>query len=79
MILNFLLSTLIITRGECSEFLNKHIGVGIPDFKGNGVFFYYGTLLEVTDQYVKLKMDVGYKQINLDEIIEIKNARRLKK
>jgi len=66
----------MIESNECKEFLNKRVGVGVTNFENGGVFYYYGTLLEVADQYVKLKMSIGYKQINLEEIIEIKIARR---
>jgi len=66
----------MIESSECKEFLNQRVGVGVTNFLNGGIFFYYGELLEVTNQYVKIKMDIGYKQINLVEIVEIKMARR---
>ena len=66
----------MITESECSEFIGKRVAVGVTDFVQGGIFYYYGILLEVTDKYVKIRMDVGYKQIFLKEIIEIKLARR---
>jgi len=66
----------LIESDECNEFLNERVGVGVANFENGGIFYYYGILLEVTTQYVKIKMDIGYKQINLEEIIEIKTARK---
>ena len=66
----------MITSSECSEFISERVAVGVVDFVHNGNFYYYGRLLEVTDEYVKIKMNVGYKQIFLKEIVEIKLARR---
>ena len=66
----------MIDSNECMEFLNHRVGIGVTNFENGGIFYYYGQLLEVTDEYVKIKMDIGYKQIRLDEIIEIKRARR---
>lgn len=66
----------MIESSECEEFLNQRVGVGVSNFLNGGIFFYYGYLMEVTEQYIKLRMDTGYKQINLDEIIEIKRAKR---
>lgn len=65
----------MIESNECMEFLNQRVGIGVANFRNGGLFYYYGELLEVTNQYVKIKMDTGYKQVNLDEIIEIKKAR----
>ena len=55
---------------------HERVGVGVANFLNGGIFYYYGQLLEVTDEYAKIRMDIGYKQIRLDEIIEIKRARR---
>lgn len=66
----------MIDRNECEEFLNQRVGIGVTNFLNGGVFFHYGHLLEVTDEYAKIRMDVGYKQIRLDEIIEIRTAKR---
>jgi len=66
----------MIESNECDEFLNQRVGIGVANFENGGIFFYYGQLLEVTNEYAKIKMDTGYKQIPLDEIIEIKSARR---
>jgi len=65
----------MITCSECKEFLNERVGIGTTNFRNGGLFYYYGQLLEVTDQYIKIRMSIGYKQINLDEIVEIKRAR----
>jgi len=66
----------MIESKECNEFLDQRVGIGVTNFENGGIFYYYGILLEVTDQYVKIKMDIGYKQINLEDIIEIKTARK---
>jgi len=66
---------IMIESNECSEFLNERVGVGVNNFLNGGLFYYYGQLLEVTEEYVKIRMSTGYKQIQLDEIIEIKRAR----
>lgn len=73
---NFRRNNKMITCSECREFLNERVGVGITNFHNGGLFYYYGELLEVTERYVKIKMDIGYKQINLDEIVEIKKAKK---
>ena len=66
----------MIESSECGEFLDERVAIGVTNFENGGIFYYYGQLLEVTNLYVKLRMDIGYKQISLDEIIEIKRARR---
>ena len=66
----------MITPSECREFKGKRVAVATDNFQTGGWFAYYGYLLEVTDKFVKIKMDIGYKQIPLVEIIEIKIARR---
>ena len=65
----------MIESKECREFLNQRVGIGVNNFLNGGVFYYYGELLEVTERYVKIRMSIGYKQIPLDEIIEIKRAK----
>jgi len=66
----------MITSSECSEFIGKRVAVGVTDFIHGGTFYYYGSLIDVTDDYVKLKMSIGYKQVFLKEIIEIKLVMR---
>jgi len=56
--------------------LSNNINDSVWSYWNEGLFYYYGDLLEVTDYFVKIKMNIGYKQINIDEIIEIKKARR---
>jgi len=65
----------MIESSECKEFLFRRVGVGLPHLSDSTkIFYYYGTLLSVTTEYVKIKMRNGYKQIPLEEIIEIKLA-----
>lgn len=64
----------MIERNDCKEFLGERVGIGVANFITGGIFYYYGTLLEVTENFVKIKMKTGYKQINLADILEIKIA-----
>ena len=66
----------MITCKECTDLKNKYVGIGVKNFHKNGLFFYYGDLIQVNKAYLKLKMSTGYKQIELNEIVEIKLARR---
>jgi len=64
-------------KEECKRFLKQYIAVGIPHRSEDRPFFFYGKLVDVTDNYVLLerRMDIegieGYKQILLDQIIDI--------
>jgi len=58
-------------RSECQEFLLKTVAIGVPHQTEIRPFYYYGKLLEVTKQDVKIKTTNGYKLILLDDIIEI--------
>lgn len=62
-------------RQECLEFLNEYVDVGTPHMFLDRPFFIKGIVLEITEQYLKLKMSDGYKMLPLENIIEI---RRLK-
>jgi len=66
----------MITCKECNDLLGEYVGIGVKNFHTDGIFFYYGDLLEVNSDYLKIKMTIGYKQIELSEIVEIKIARR---
>jgi len=67
----------MIDSKECSEFRGKYVGVGIKDIHIPGkLFFYYGTLIDIDEKTVKIRLSNGYKQIFLDDIEEIKLAWR---
>lgn len=64
-------------RDEILEFLHKTIDIGIPRFEDNDRLFYYtGVLTEVTQEYIKLKLWDGIKQIPINDVIEIRLSRR---
>ena len=56
---------------ECREFLHTLVAIGVPHQTEARPFYYYGILLEVTEEYAKIRMENGYKAIPLDEILEI--------
>jgi hypothetical protein len=56
---------------ECREFLHTLVAIGVPHQTEARPFYFYGLLLEVTEQYAKIRMENGYKVIPLDEILEI--------
>lgn len=64
-------------KNECMKLLKNYVAVGIPHKSQDRPFFFYGKLVDVTDDFVLLerKMDVegieGYKQIPLNQIIDI--------
>jgi hypothetical protein len=63
----------MIERNECLEFLNKRVGIGVKHLTiPDRLFFYYGKLLKVNYDSVKIKIPEGYKLIFLSDIIEIK-------
>jgi hypothetical protein len=65
----------MIVSKECNEFKGKYVGIGIQDIHVPGkLFFYYGTLIDIDNKSVKIKLNNGYKQIFLDDIEEIKLA-----
>lgn len=55
----------------CREFLHKIVAIGVPHQTEMRPFYFYGELLEVTDQYAKIKTMTGYRLISIDDIIEI--------
>lgn len=57
-------------------YLNKRVGVGVPHFVIPGkIFFYYGTLINVTNTSVVIKNNDGLKEIPLYDIQQIVNDR----
>ena len=62
-------------KKECMECLTDLVDVGTKHLFLDRPFFLKGIVLEITDQYLKLKLSDGYKIIPLEDIIEI---RRLK-
>ena len=67
----------MIERQEIEGFLNQYVSVGIPHLVyENQLFFHTGQLTELTDEYVKIQTKSGLKLIPLDQIREIRIARR---
>jgi len=59
----------MITKEELLPFKDKHISVGVPNFYiYDKTFFYYGTLLEVTETEIKLQTKKGYKIVPISSI-----------
>ena len=56
---------------ECKEFLLKTVAIGVPHKTETRPFFHYGKLLEVTQQYAKVRTANGYKIVPLEDIVEI--------
>jgi len=61
-----------MNRNDCEEFLNEFVTVAVPHIILDRPFFITGILKEVTDRYLKLKIKDGYKQIFIDDILEIR-------
>lgn len=56
---------------ECKEFLHKLVAIGVPHQTEMRPFYHYGNLLEVTNQYAKIRTVNGYKLVPLEDILEI--------
>jgi hypothetical protein len=58
---------------DCILFKGEYVSVGIPHNVAPGkLFWYYGTLTEVTDTEIKIQMSHGVKLIPLNQIMELK-------
>ena len=56
------------------QYINTKVGVGVENFLDPAkLFFYFGILEQVTDSYIILETDTGHKQINLDDVLEIRD------
>jgi hypothetical protein len=58
------------------EFLNKDVIVGVPHPFEDRPFYFYGLLIDVNITSITLKTRGGYKQLDLEEIIEITPNKR---
>ena len=57
---------------DCRAYLNKSVGIGLPHWVvPDKLFFYYGTIIEITDNFLLLKGKNGLKQIILQDINQI--------
>lgn len=68
----------VISIEDLTPLKNKLVTVEIIDrFDSIKSFFYYGYLEEITDTNIKLRLQrkVGFKIINLNEIVSIKKRR----
>ena len=61
-------------RGEYIEkFIGKNVALGVPHWSRDDPYFFFGQILNVTDDYVEMELQngSGYKQIKLVEIIDV--------
>jgi len=66
-----------LEQKDLEPFINKYIAVGVPHEIITGrLFFYFGTLQEITSTDIKLKTDNGYKIVPFADILELHETRR---
>jgi hypothetical protein len=53
------------------QFLNENVGVGIPHWEEDRLFFFYGTITEVTDTHITMIIPNGIKEIEISKIKQI--------
>ena len=67
----------MIEKNELIEFLNCLVDIGIQHYNClDRPFYHTGYLREANDNFIKLKMETGYRMIPLDEILEIRLSTR---
>jgi hypothetical protein len=54
-----------------NKFLNRRVAVGVPHETKKIPFFYFGTMIDLTNEYLVLEIQDGVKQIFLKDIIEV--------
>lgn len=67
---------MLIGKKECLIFLHKYVSVGVPSFNLGRPFYLSGEVIEVTEDYLTVKMPNGYKQIYFEDLVEIRVAKR---
>ena len=61
---------------NCREYLNKRVGVGVPHWViPDKLFYYFGELVAVKDEYVIIQDVKGLRQIEIRNIRQIVNDR----
>ena len=53
------------------QYFNKQVAIGVPHTSRPRPFFYYGKLIELTDQYLILQLVSGIKHIEITDIIDV--------
>lgn len=54
------------------DFLGKRTDIGIPNFtRPNRLFFITGTVIEVDESYLTLRIKDGIRKISLSDVIQI--------
>ncbi len=61
-----------LSREDLKEFLNEYVTIAIPHLVLDRPFFHTGILTEVDDYYITIKIKDGYKQISINDILEIR-------
>ena len=56
---------------EILPFINENVGVGIPHWEEDRLFYYYGTIIKVTETYIILHIPNGIKEIEINKIKQI--------
>lgn len=55
-----------------NEFLNENVNVGIPNFtRPNRLFFITGTVIEIDESYLTLRIKDGIRRIPFSDVIQI--------
>ena len=62
----------MIVKEYCEPFLGKIVNISVPHYYLDRLFFITGKVLQVNDEHLVIQLKDGVKQIQLDEIIEIK-------
>ena len=69
----------MIERKDIEPLKNDFVAVGVPhDIIPDRLFFYYGTLTEINNSYVKIELPNGngYKLIPINDIHDIQKRRQ---
>ena len=67
----------MIDRYDLEKFKGKHVCLGVPnDMDDTRLFFYFGLLINVNNEYCKIKTNIGYKIIPISQIRDIHLAGR---
>lgn len=57
---------------ERLNLLNKYVACGVPNYDFmESLFFYYGYVRQITEDYIKIETKKGFRIVKLSKIIDI--------
>jgi len=67
----------MLSKDEIEHFLNKPVSVGVPHVVMEGqLFFYYGRLIYVDSEEIKLETKKGFRVVPIEQIKSLQIDRR---